>query len=149
MKQTGNFKAIWDFIEANHVIGITTVLDEEMWSASLFYVPDPKKGCVWVMTDENTIHGSLMSSNPRISGTISTQESHIHLLKGIQFSGEIAMLKSGPDYKDGLWLYQQKFPVALVHKKPLWKLSFTKIKYTNNALGFGTKLLWEKETIHE
>jgi len=148
MSSKKNLQEIWKFIQDNHVLSATAVCLEEMWSVNLFYASDHHNDCVWVMTDENTQHGKLMCRNSNISGTISSQEANIHLLKGIQFSGTIELTRDGDEYKNGLKRYQKRFPVAHLRKKTLWKLSFTKIKFTNNTLGFGTKLGWEKETVH-
>ncbi len=149
MKKDNEILKIWNYINTNHVISVSTTWNNEIWSASLFYVSDHIQNCVWVMTDESTMHGAFMSKNNIISGTISSQESNIQKLKGIQYLGNITLINSGDEYENGLRLYQKKFPIAHVHKKALWKLLFTKIKFTNNTLGFGTKLIWERETINE
>jgi len=149
MRRKKNLQEIWDFVQDNHVLSATAAWNEELWSVNLFYTSDQNNDCVWVMTDENTRHGEMMSKNNAISGTISSQEANIHLLKGIQFSGTIELINDGNTYKEGLKLYQKRFPIAHLHKKALWKLSFIKIKLTNNTLGFGTKLMWEKEEVHD
>jgi len=149
MSSKKNLQEIWKFIQENHVLSTTATWDEELWSVNLFYTSDHYNSCIWVMTDPNTQHGKLMSKNKAISGTISSQEANIHLLKGIQFSGIIELIKDGEEYKNGLKRYQKRFPIAHLHKKALWKLSFTKIKLTNNTLGFGTKLVWEKEAVYD
>jgi uncharacterized protein YhbP (UPF0306 family) len=41
--------------------------------------------------------------------------------------------------------YYLKFPFALSFPGDLWLMEPTKIKFTDNSLGFSTKLHWQKQ----
>ena len=41
--------------------------------------------------------------------------------------------------------YMKRFPFARLMKTNLWILELNYIKMTDNLLGFGKKLIWEKE----
>ena len=64
-------------------------------------------------------------------------------IRGIQFQGII----SEPDgdlykiYKQG---YLRRFPVAALMDTRLWVVKLSYIKMTDNRLGFGKKLIWQK-----
>lgn len=132
---------IWSFIDKNHVISLTAYSKGKLWSANLFYAHDMVNKCLWIMTSGDTEHGKLMKENWMVTGTISDQESNVLLLRGIQYIGNIEICED----KAGLICYQKRFPVAKLHKETLWKLTFCRLKYTNNTLGFGYKLNWNKE----
>jgi uncharacterized protein YhbP (UPF0306 family) len=40
--------------------------------------------------------------------------------------------------------YLRRFPVAALMETRLWMVELTHIKMTDNRLGFGKKLVWEK-----
>lgn len=136
-------EAIWSYVLSNHVLGITAFSPRDMWSANLFYAGDLEHDCVYVMSGIATRHGQLMQQQSQVSGTICAQIENVAELKGIQFQGLTSVL-SGGDYDHAMAIYQKRFPIAEKMKETLWKISFTIVKYTDNSLGFGTKLIWEK-----
>ena len=132
---------IWLYLLSNHVLSLSANFEEECWSASLFYAGDPDNNAVYIMTDPATQHGALMLKNPVITGTICDQNADVSSLKGIQFKAFAAITATN----DAMALYLERFPVAKKMAGTLWKINFTVLKYTDNSLGFGTKLIWNKD----
>ena len=40
--------------------------------------------------------------------------------------------------------YLKRFPYAVLMKTQLWIVELTFVKFTDNRLGFGKKIIWEK-----
>ncbi len=78
-----------------------------------------------------------------VSGTIALETEKIGMIRGLQFK---AILKrAGNSLMDEFrLLYLKRFPYALLKGGDLWILELTELKFTDNRLGFGKKLKWEK-----
>ena len=131
------------YLARQHVLTLCTFNGEECWAANCFYVIDTENISFWLMTEPSTRHGHLMTACPQVVGTINEQTESVALLQGIQFRGEIR-LAEGDTYQRGLEAYQQRFPIAKKKIAPLWSLRIDMLKMTDNQLGFGTKLLWQR-----
>lgn len=136
-------EAIWQYILSNHVMSISAWEQDDIWSANLFYAADVSQDCVYVMSSKFTHHGQLMQKNAVLSGTISEQAVDVTQLKGIQFLG-IATILPDSLIQNALSVYQHRFPVAKERQETLWKIAFTRLKFTDNSLGFGTKMVWQQ-----
>ncbi len=136
-------EAIWQYILSNHVMSISAWEQDDIWSANLFYAADISQDCVYVMSSKLTHHGQLMQKNGVVSGTISEQTEEVTQLKGIQFLG-IATILHDSLIQNAQSVYQQRFPVAKERQETLWKIAFTRLKFTDNSLGFGTKMIWQQ-----
>lgn len=143
MNDAGDVKHISKFLAKNHVLALCAADGDDMWSANCFYVADISTMTLYFMTELKTRHGTLMHKNPRIVGTIAPQPKTIALIKGIQYRGE-ALILTGEKEVEARHLYCKHFPVAVVMKAPVWALKLSEIKMTDNALGFGKKLMWSR-----
>lgn len=132
---------IEQFIAENHVISIAVNDKNEIWSFNAFYVKNEQNNQLIILTSLDSIHGNILQKNPNVSGTISNQISDVKELKGLQFKGTLIANKNAAHLYE---LYCTKFPIAKNLKETVWILEFETLKYTDNSLGFGTKLYWEK-----
>lgn len=144
MNDAGDVKHISTFLNGNHVLALCAAAEGEMWSANCFYVADTDSMTLYFMTELKTLHGALMHKNPRVVGTIAPQPESIALIKGIQYRGEAVILEGEADAA-ARKRYCQQFPIAAVMKAPVWALTLSEIKMTDNVLGFGKKLFWRRE----
>jgi len=139
-------KRIVDFINEHHVLTLATSFDEEPWCANCFYVYLPEENSFVFTSDFNTKHIKNASHNIYVAGTIVLETSVVGKVQGIQFQGIISEPK-------GIFLekvkkeYLKKFPIAMLMDTHLWVVDLTFIKMTDNRLGFGKKLIWEKELL--
>ncbi|AHG20893.1 hypothetical protein Z042_15765 [Chania multitudinisentens RB-25] len=141
LNQAEDQQHIIRFVNKQHVLTLCAGNGMEMWCANCFYVFDAERMALWLMTEPDTRHGSLMQQNSRVVGTIAPQPKTIALIKGVQYRGEITLLY-GEEDRLARARYCKRFPVAQAMKAPIWQLTLQEMKMTDNALGFGKKLYW-------
>jgi len=139
---------IQSYLAKQHVLTVAASEDSQVWCATCFYAFVPEQMSFIIMTDKSTRHGAIMLRNSRVSGTVATQSQIIANIRGFQFSGS-ASIPEGNDAKNARRQYCRRFPVALASDSTVWRIAIDYGKLTDNTLGFGTKLIWERpiETI--
>lgn len=131
------------YLKKQHVLSLCATDGKDMWSANCFYIFDQDSMALWLMTEPDTRHGQLMLANPRVVGTVNGQPKTVLLIKGVQYAGHIQLL-SGERETLARLAYQKRFPVAKKVSAPLWEIQLDEVKMTDNALGFGKKIVWIK-----
>ncbi len=131
------------FLKKHHVLTIATTVDREPWCASCFYVYLEEKNSLVFTTDNATRHGTEFKENPHVAGSVVLETKIIGKVRGIQFQG-IVSEPEGRDLETAERAYIKRFPVAMLMDTHLWQVKLTYIKMTDNRLGFGKKLIWEK-----
>ncbi|KQN43677.1 YhbP family protein [Rouxiella silvae] len=145
MNDPEDLKIISRYLSKNHVLALCAHADGDIWSATCFYVTDIERMCLYFMTELKTRHGSLMQRNPHVVGTVAKQPKTVALIQGIQYSGSATILE-GEEDAAARARYCKQFPVAIAMKAPVWALRLDEIKMTDNTLGFGKKVFWQRET---
>ncbi|CAQ86092.1 MULTISPECIES: YhbP family protein [Photorhabdus] len=143
MNTTENFLLIRQYLARQHVLTLCTVADDDIWCASCFYIFDVDNVAFLFMTESHTRHGRMMQINPQVAGTVAGQIRNIAQIKGIQFKGEVIRLEGEKD-KVARVRYCRRFPVAMAAETPIWQLNLREIKMTDNTLGFGKKIYWQR-----
>ncbi|HPR74426.1 MAG TPA: pyridoxamine 5'-phosphate oxidase family protein [Bacteroidales bacterium] len=137
-------RRIVKFLKKHHVLTIATSVDNKPWCASCFYVFLEKENALVFTSDLTTRHGREFLMNNLVAGTVALETMITGMIRGVQFEGTVA--EPGPDLEDITRnAYLKKFPVAMLMETHLWILRLTHIKYTDNRLGFGKKLIWKAE----
>lgn len=137
-------RRIVKFLKKHHVLTIATSVDNKPWCASCFYVFLEKENALVFTSDLTTRHGREFLMNTLVAGTVALETMITGMIRGVQFEGTVA--EPGPDLEDITRnAYLKKFPVAMLMETHLWILRLTHIKYTDNRLGFGKKLIWKAE----
>lgn len=123
-----------------------------MWCCNLFYayIPPTKDvasdgGGRLVFTSlSTTVHAVNFIANPQVAGSIVLESKVIGRLQGLQLQGVVhrAEALKSESYAEAKRAYLKRFPFAAGMLSDLWVLELTRLKYTDNTLGFGTKLLW-------
>lgn len=134
-------KRIVRFFRKHHVLTIATSIDNDPWCANCFYVYLEEENALVFTTDLKTRHGQEFLKNPKIAGSIVLETMIIGKIRGIQFHGIV----SEPDEElatKAKWGYLKRFPPAALMDTHLWVVKLTHIKFTDNRLGFGKKLMW-------
>jgi uncharacterized protein YhbP (UPF0306 family) len=137
-------KKIIDFFHEHHVFTLATCVDGNPWCASLFYAYLEDENIIVFTSEAHTRHIHDVMKNNLVAGTVSLETKKIGLIRGVQFQGLMTEPDSGLREK-AKRAYLTRFPYALLKPAPLWIISFHTLKFTDNRLGFGKKLLWEKE----
>ena len=94
-------------------------------------------------TDPETRHGKEFIINSEVAGTVVLETMIIGKIRGIQFSGKVSE-PTGELAEKAKLAYLLRFPPAALLKTHLWVVELTHIKMTDNRLGFGKKVVWEK-----
>lgn len=130
------------FFRKHHVLTIATSVNNEPWCASCFYVYMEDENFMVFTTDLKTRHGQEFLKNQLVAGTIALETRIIGRIRGVQFQGIISE-PSGETAEKVQTAYLKRFPVAMLMETHLWIVKLTLIKYTDNRLGFGKKLIWQ------
>ena len=113
---------IESFLDEHHVLSLATTDFKEISTCSLFYAYDDMTNSFVVASSENTTHILHVKKNPKISGNILLETKTVGKIQGVQFRGEFRELDD----------------------ESLKKIYF---KMTDNRLGFGKKLIWQKPSL--
>lgn len=135
---------ISDFIKEHHVLTLATSNDSESWCANCFYVYVKDEISFLFTSDIDTKHIQLALENPNVSGSIVLETKIVGKIRGIQFTGVIQQVAKN-EYAKYKLKYLKKYPFAVLINTELWVVKIQKIKMTDNRLGFGKKLNWERE----
>ena len=131
------------FNKAHHFLTIATSTDDKPWTANCFYVFLEDEVVFVFTTDDDTRHGNEFEKNPLVAGSVVLETNVIGKIQGIQFEGE-ASRPEGEMAKRAKKAYLKRFPVAALMNTSLWIVKVAHIKMTDNRLGFGKKLLWNR-----
>ncbi|ORM69739.1 YhbP family protein [Pantoea rwandensis] len=131
------------YLKKQHALSLCASNGDDLWCANCFYVFDETRMAFWLMTEPDTRHGRLMLANPRVAGTVNGQPKTVLLIKGVQYRGHIQRLNEDQE-EAARRAYQKRFPIARKVKAPLWEITLDEVKMTDNALGFGKKILWSR-----
>lgn len=144
-KSTKARERIDDYLKKQHVLTLAVFDGAETWCASCFYVFDGGQMSFMIMTEVDTRHGAMMLKNHGVSGTVVAQPRIIAHIRGFQFSGS-AILLEGDQASAARKVYCRRFPTALASDAPIWRIDVESAKLTDNTLGFGTKIVWQRST---
>lgn len=136
-------KKISAFILAQTALTIATSIDSIPYCATCFYAYIEKDNLLVFKSDTETKHISDALLNNKVAGSILMDKTEIGKIKGIQFNG-IFFTPKEDHLKDAQKGYYFKFPYAAAMKGDLWAIELTSVKFTDNTLGFGKKIIWEK-----
>jgi len=131
------------FLRKHHVLTIATSVDNEPWCANCFYIYLEEENSLVFTTDPETRHGKEFLKNRLVAGSVVLETNIIGKIRGIQFQG-IVSEPEGDLAEKSKRSYLKRFPVAMLMDTHLWVVELTHIKMTDNRMGFGKKLVWNK-----
>ncbi len=132
------------FIRKHHVMTIATVLPGETpWCANVFYSYMPEENLFVFTSEEKTRHASEMSETGDAGASIVLETKNVGLVQGLQLQGRVSR-PAGEEMKKAKASYLKRFPYASVVELTLWTMEPSNMKLTDNRLGFGKKLYWQK-----
>ncbi|MEE4197868.1 MAG: pyridoxamine 5'-phosphate oxidase family protein [Bacteroidales bacterium] len=135
---------IIDFIQKHHVLTLATSSQDIPYGANCFYVYDPEENLLIFTSDPETKHVQDVLQQNTVAGTIVLETNVIGKIQGVQFQGKMTEPR-GELLKKVKSKYLKRFPVAMLMKTTLWVVKLTFLKFTDNRLGFGKKLIWGLE----
>ena len=121
-------------------------IDEEgkPYCFSCFYALNPEEVILYFKSSADSHHSGLLKKTPIVAGTILADKFNLFQIKGIQFEGFVL-----PDddllVRQASAYYYPKHKMAIAIIGEIWTVRIDKIKFTDNSLGFGKKLIWERK----
>ncbi|HBF88875.1 MAG TPA: hypothetical protein DDX39_09560 [Bacteroidales bacterium] len=132
------------FIKLHHVLTLATSVENKAYCANCFYAYMEDENMLVFTSDKNTKHIKDVEKNSFVAGSIVLETRIVGKIQGIQLNGILSEPR-GDMIKKANKTYLKRFPFALLMNTTLWTLDLTFLKFTDNTLGFGKKLIWEKE----
>ena len=132
------------FLKKHHVMTIATCADQQPWCANCFYAFNVENMSLIFTSGFETRHIKEAMQNSKVAGNVVLETSVVGKIQGIQFSGEL-LLPGGEMTEQVNSTYLKRFPFAVLMTTTLWELRIDYAKMTDNRLGFGKKLIWERE----
>jgi uncharacterized protein len=137
-------KSVLLFIQSQSVLTIATCKDNIPSSATCFYAFLEIYNLLIFKSNRETKHISEALQNSHVAGTIVPDKSEVGKIKGIQFTG--SFIEPNKELlEESKTAYYKKYPFAIAFKGDIWAIELTALKFTDNTLGFGKKLQWEKQ----
>jgi uncharacterized protein len=136
-------KKIIAFFKKHHVLTLATCLDRHPWCANCFYAFLEEEAALVFTSDYETRHIQETLKNSLVAGSVVLETSIVNKIQGIQFTGRLELpVKEMIDKSK--YTYLKRFPFAALMDTTLWVLYLDHVKMTDNRLGFGKKLIWER-----
>ncbi len=134
---------ILDFITEHHVLTLATSQNNMPYCANCFYVYLEDENAFVFTSDLKTKHIQDALKQNKVAGSVVLETKTVGKIQGIQFTGILEQAEKGINNKF-YKAYMKKYPYAVLMNTTLWILKLNFIKMTDNRLGFGKKLIWQK-----
>lgn len=129
------------FLKRHHVLTLATVGGGGVpYVANCFYAYDAKRNLFIFTSDVATRHGREMSERREVALSVALETRVVGRVQGLQVTGRVAEGDA-----EAMKCYIKRFPYAVVAPLTLWMVSPAMMKFTDNTLGFGKKLIWQNE----
>lgn len=134
------------FLKERHLLSLATASNNAPYCSSLFFVFIEEELMLVVSSSDKTKHIREAVMQTRVAGTITGEAEDVNRIRGIQFTGDFEKL-SGKLLEKAKHAYLSAFPVARFVAADIYGIRLTWVKMTDNRLGFGKKLTWEKSNL--
>lgn len=133
-------KRIVDFMARHHVFTLATATADGIpYCAACFYAYDKRRNLIIFTSDETTLHAQQMAANSTVAVAINLETRIVGKVQGIQICGTA---RRGDEADKSIYI--KRFPYAALAPLNIWVVEPTFMKLTDNTLGFGKKLIWNK-----
>jgi uncharacterized protein YhbP (UPF0306 family) len=139
--------AFVDFVKAHHVMTLSTCFNDEPYCCSLFYAYMEKEGCFVFSSESSAKHVQDISHNIYVGANIALETEIVGKIQGLQLQGLVYRPQDDKIAQAVRRAYMRRFPYAMLLHTTLWMLEPTWAKLTDNRLGFGKKITWQKDTL--
>lgn len=133
-------KRITDFMARHHVLTLATATKNGVpYCAACFYAYDKSRNLIVFTSDDSTLHAQQMVENSSVAVAINLETRIVGKVQGIQICGTV---RRGEEADKSVYI--KRFPYAAVAPLNIWVVEPTFMKLTDNTLGFGKKLIWNR-----
>ena len=137
------------FIEKQRVATICCVdVANKPYCFSCFYAFDREKELLYFKSSGNSLHAKYLENNSGVAGTVQPDKLNVLAIQGIQFTGYVYEADE-QSMNEAKRFYHKKYPFALAMPGDIWIIDPEYIKMTDNSMGFGKKIIWEKNPVNE
>ena len=134
-------KKIERFIARHHVLTLATAtIEGAPYCCNCFYAYDKASAAFIFTSDPATRHVQMMAENERVAASIVLETRIVGKVQGLQITGHAKQATEADRMT-----YIKSFPYAAVADLHLWRLEADFLKLTDNTLGFGKKLIWQRQ----
>ncbi|MEG2239656.1 MAG: pyridoxamine 5'-phosphate oxidase family protein [Alistipes sp.] len=130
---------ILKFLKRHHVLTLATCVDNQPSCSNAFYCYDAERNLFVVAADPDTRHAQEMVQNTNVAASIVLETRIVGKIQGVQICG--AMARADLEARKA---YLVCFPYTALMDITLWMLTPSYMKLTDNTLGFGKKMIWNK-----
>lgn len=137
---------ITEFISEHHILTLAVSTGNQPWCATCYYAWQEDPAGFVVTSDDETRHIRELREGGhfRVAGAIALETRLVGKIRGIQFTGTLRQ-PEGEELNLLKKRYLRRFPIArMMPELHLWLLEPDHIKMTDNRLGFGKKLHWNR-----
>ena len=128
------------FIGRHHALTLATVAGEQPYCSHAFYAYDPERNLLVFAADKTTRHAEEMQANRQVALGIALESKAVGKLQGLQLCGTVREAD-----EEARKTYIRRFPFAALAELTLWVVEISYMKFTDNTLGFGKKLIWNSK----
>lgn len=134
-------KRIERFIGRHHVLTLASV-DEAgaPYCCNIFYAYRSDERAFVFTSDPATRHASMIARNALTAASVVLETRVVGKVQGLQITGRTLPAADGDKA-----VYLKRFPYAALADLNLWRMEADMMKFTDNTLGFGKKLIWQRQ----
>jgi uncharacterized protein len=141
-------KIIVDFIERQKTASVCCLDDQHNpYCFSIFYVFDKVDRRLYFKSSPSSNHARYLRQNKKVAGTITPDKLNALAIRGVQFTGSI--VENIYIHHHAKTEYHKRIPLALAMPGEVWAIQLETIKMTDNTIGFGKKIHWQREDVYE
>ncbi|AGZ82103.1 pyridoxamine 5'-phosphate oxidase family protein [Campylobacter fetus] len=129
------------FLDKIHILTLGVISDGFPHLCSCFYAYDPDLNSFIVASKSSSKHIQSIKNQPNVAINIALDTKIVGKIEGVQANGVMGILDDERLEK----LYFKRFPYAKLLNPELYVIRVDYIKYTNNRLGFGKKIVWQRD----
>ncbi|MEG0601618.1 MAG: pyridoxamine 5'-phosphate oxidase family protein [Mucinivorans sp.] len=131
------------FIKRHHVMTLATTANGQPWVCQVFYAYHAESGSLIFTSGASTRHIISALENPKVGVSIVLESKVVARLQGVQIEGTLSAGED-PAFRSA---FVARFPFIALTLGTLWRVQIVTAKYTDNTLGFGTKLYFPSESL--
>lgn len=136
-------KKVVTFLGEHHLMTLATACDNVPHTSNMFYHFDHETLCFIFTSKDETKHVADVTKNNKVAFNVALETKNVAKIQGLQMTGHMRR-PIGEELKAMKKLYLKAFPFAVVMDLDIWVIDLESYKFTDNTLGFGKKLLWER-----
>ncbi len=136
---------ILKFLSTRHIMTLATSSQGEPWCCNLFYAIDKERFWLIFTSNPETKHIEQGVANPQVALSVVLDTKVVGKVRGVQINGTLYDAHANAEaLKICKSAYLKRFPYAALRLDHLWYVEIISAKFTDNRLGFGTKLFYNR-----